>query len=176
MEKIATAKMKYAKIAPRKARLLADIIRKMPVKRAEAELIFAPQRAAAQILKTLRSAVANAVHNGKADPSKLFISEIRVDGGPMLKRWMPRARGSLSMIQKKTSHINITLGSSDKISSPDFVFFKKEPKIKIVKSKNKKPSGNEKDKHPSIEEAGEIKKTGSKKPGVMKRIFRRKSI
>ena len=175
MEKIATAKMKYAKIAPRKARLLADVVRKMPVKRAEAELIVAPQRAGIQILKILRSAVANAVHNGKADPLKLFISEIRVDGGPMLKRWMPRARGSSSMIQKKTSHISIILSSSDEISSPDFIFPKKEVKIKPIKPAKKKPPENEKEKHFS-EETGEVKKTASKKPGVMKRMFRRKSI
>ena len=135
--------------------------------------------------------MANAIQNDKADSAKLFVSNIKVDGGPMLKRWMPRARGASSMIQKKTSHISIALASSDKISDFNFVFPEKKRKIKPIKPAKTRVSETAKEKR-SVEDADKAKKTvPGKSPGLfqekssgsaqskknfMKRIFRRKSI
>ncbi len=109
-----TAKLRYLRIAPRKTRSVADLIRGLRVDEAEAQLMVQRRRPAKALLKLLRSAVANAKNN-KLNPDHLFVSEIRVDGGPMLKRYLPRARGSASPIQKKMSHISITLGVNENL-------------------------------------------------------------
>jgi large subunit ribosomal protein L22 len=101
--KQATAHLKYLRVAPRKVRFVADLIRKAPVTEAEAQLMLLPQRSSEHLLKLLRSAVANA-RVLKLDPAKLFVSSITVDEGPRLKRLSPRARGSAYIIQKKMSH------------------------------------------------------------------------
>ena len=106
------AKLNYLRQAPRKVRLVADLIRGMKVKEAKVQLEFSPKRASKALLKLLNSAIANAKHNfGLSDEEieKLVIKEIQVDEGPKLKRWMPQARGSAHPIHKKTSHITIIL-------------------------------------------------------------------
>ena len=109
-----SATLRYLRIAPRKVRSVADLVKGLTVNEAEAQLIVQRRRPAKSILKLLRSAVANAKNNAKLDPNHLFIQSIRVDGGPMLKRYLPRARGSASPIEKKMSHITITLGVNEK--------------------------------------------------------------
>src|ERR1700734_1563666 len=131
--KTQTAKLNFLRIAPRKTRSVADLIRGLPVDQAEAQLLVQRRRPAKALLKLLRSAVANAKNN-KLNADHLFVSEIRVDGGPMLKRSLPRARGSASPIQKKMSHVTITLGLDEKLA----------PKYKIVVPKKVKlPPGAE---------------------------------
>lgn len=103
------AKLSYLRIAPRKVRLIADLIRGKSVAEAERILNFAIKRGVKDILKLLKSAVASASHDFQLEESNLYIAKITVDEGPKLKRWMPRARGSASEIQKKTSHITIIL-------------------------------------------------------------------
>src|SRR5271157_1596534 len=94
-----TAKLSYLRMAPRKVRSVADLIRGLSVNEAEAQLLVQRRRPAGALLKLLRSAVANVKNNDKqANIEHLFISEIRVDQGPMLKRFLPRARGSASPI------------------------------------------------------------------------------
>lgn len=105
----AKAKLKYLRIAPRKTRLVADMIRGKGVKEAQGLLEFTAKKAAHPLLKLLRLAIANAVNNQKLDEDKLYIYKITVDEGPKYKRWMPRARGQAYEIQKKTSHITIVL-------------------------------------------------------------------
>ncbi|MCD6429427.1 50S ribosomal protein L22 [bacterium] len=104
-----SAKLKYLRIAPRKVRLVADLIRGKSVDEAIRVLSFTRKRAAQPILKLLNSAIANAVHNFRLNKDKLYISKITVDEGPKLKRWRPRARGMAYEIQKKTSHITLVL-------------------------------------------------------------------
>lgn len=110
----AIAQLRNLHIAPRKVRLVADLVRGKTAEEAGALLNFTVKRAAGPILKLLNSAVANAKNNFQLNPNNLYISKITVDEGPKMKRWMPRARGSASEIQKKTSHIYLALDEIDK--------------------------------------------------------------
>jgi len=103
------AKLRYLRIAPRKVRLVADLIRKKPVNEALVILDFTRKKAALPLKKLLNSAIANAKNNFQLDPSNLYISKITVDEGPKYKRWMPRARGRADLILKRTSHITLVL-------------------------------------------------------------------
>ena len=96
--------------SPRKVRLVGDLIKGKSVNTALVELSFLPKRAALPIEKLLRSAVANAKQEG-AVVEKLFVKSIAVDKGTVLKRSMPRARGSAARILKRSSHIAVELGS-----------------------------------------------------------------
>lgn len=100
-------------MAPRKVRSVGDLIKGLPVNEAEAQLMVQTRRPSQPILKLLRSAVANAKNNGLSNTDHLFVSNVRVDGGPMLKRILPRARGSASPIQKKMSHVTLILGVNE---------------------------------------------------------------
>lgn len=107
-----TAKLRYLRIAPRKVRLVADLIRGKNVEQATHILSFTRKRAAKPILKLLNSAIANAINNFQLKKENLYIDKITVDEGPKLKRWRPRARGVAYEIQKKTSHITLVLKES----------------------------------------------------------------
>jgi len=163
------AKLNYLKIAPRKTRLAASMIRGLSVNEAEAQLLLNPQRVNLSLLKLLRSAVIGAKHDKELNPENLFISEIRVDNGPMQKRFMPRAMGRATPIQKKSSHITLVLAESDKLKSPRFKITKPERISKREKARMTRDIKREKEK--------ETEKTKPmEKPGFMRRIFRRKSI
>lgn len=108
------AHLRYLRIAPRKVRLVADLIRGKPVKEAEKILNFVPKKAALPLLKLLKSAIANAKNNFKIEEKTLFISKILVNEGPKLKRIFPRARGRADIIQKKMSHITLVLDKIEK--------------------------------------------------------------
>lgn len=101
----ATAKLTNYRQAPRKVRLLADLVRGKSVDRALAQLTMLPKRASEPVIKLINSAVAN---SGVA-ATELYISEIQVNGGVVFKRSMPRARGRASQILKRTSHITLAL-------------------------------------------------------------------
>ncbi|MBT5027290.1 MAG: 50S ribosomal protein L22 [Nitrospinaceae bacterium] len=104
------ALLKHTRTAPRKARLVADMIRGKNVNDAINILAFTRKRAAGTIQKLLKSAIANAEENHKVlDVDDMVIKNIRVDEGVTWKRNMPRARGTSNMIQKKTSHITLIL-------------------------------------------------------------------
>lgn len=104
-----TAKLRFARIAPQKARLVARTVHGLPAEAAEVRLRLLRQRAAPLIAKLLRSAVANAKENFQLDPKGLRVVRVLVNEGPRLKRWMPRARGSSNRIIKRTSHIEVVL-------------------------------------------------------------------
>ena len=101
------AKLRFARISPQKARLVADEVRGMPVERALDTLQFSTKKAAHIVRKVLESAVANAEHNEGADIDELKVATIMVDEGPTMKRMKPRARGSADRIFKRTSHVTI---------------------------------------------------------------------
>ena len=101
------AKLRFARISPQKARLVADEVRGMPVERALETLQFSTKKAAQIVRKVLESAVANAEHNEGADIDELKVSTIMVDEGPTMKRMKPRARGRADRIFKRTSHVTI---------------------------------------------------------------------
>lgn len=102
------AKHSFARIAPRKARLIADMVRGRDVQDALNILKFTPNRAAPMISKVLTSAVANA-NEAEADLDALVVSEIRVDEGPRMKRLRPKDRGRAHIITKATSHISVAV-------------------------------------------------------------------
>ncbi|MCH8741499.1 50S ribosomal protein L22 [Patescibacteria group bacterium] len=104
-----TAKLRYLRIAPRKVRLISDLIRGKSIREAQALLNFTTKKAALPVLKLLKQAIANIKQSSQIEEGNLYISKITVDEGPKLKRWMPRARGQVSEIQKKTSHIILVL-------------------------------------------------------------------
>ena len=105
----ARACAKYVRIAPRKARLVVDQIRNKSVEQALEILQFSPRAAAEPVSKVVRSAVANAENNNNLRADNLVIAAAYVDEGPTLKRIRPRAKGSASRINKRTSHITVVV-------------------------------------------------------------------
>ena len=107
----AKAILRSARISPQKARLVADQVRGMPVARASDLLQFSDKKAAHLIRKVLMSAISNAENNQGADVDDLKVATICVDEGPMLKRFMARAKGRGTRILKRTSHITVVVGA-----------------------------------------------------------------
>ena len=105
----AKAVARTVRIAPRKVRLVVDLIRGKQVGEAVAILRHTPKAASPVVEKVLKSAVANAEHNYELDVNNLVVSEIYVDEGPTLKRFRPRAQGRASAINKRTSHITVVV-------------------------------------------------------------------
>lgn len=97
---------RYARISERKARLVARMINGMPCDQALETLRFTHKRASMFVKKVLQSAMANA-NEREANMNRLFVSEARVDPGPIIKRFRPKDRGRAHSIQKRTSHIII---------------------------------------------------------------------
>ena len=163
MNKSQLAQLNYLHIAPRKVRLISDTLKGMPVKEAEAQLILRVQRSAKPLLKLLRSAIANA-RNQKMDASRLFVSSIRVDQGPMLKRFLPRAQGRATPIHKKMSHVTLILSEAETRPVERFII-----NLPVKQKKTKKEKVR-----PKVEADKSEKKV--ERPGFFKRLFRRKSV
>jgi ribosomal protein L22 len=106
---VVSARAKYVRSAPRKARLVMDHIRGKNVEQAQAILRHAPRAVSGDILKLLNSAVANAESSYELGPDELRIERAFVDEGPIIKRFRPRARGRATRILKRTSHMTIEL-------------------------------------------------------------------
>jgi len=104
---------RFARISPRKVRLIADLIRGRDVNEALNVLKFTPNRAAGMVRKALASAVANA-DEAEADVDLLFVETAFVDEGPTIKRWRPKDRGRAYPIQKRTSHITVVVEEATK--------------------------------------------------------------
>lgn len=105
----ARAQAKMIRVAPQKARLVVDLVRGKSVKEALGILEYTNKSATPAIIKVVKSAAANAVHNENAEESKLYIKEIFVDEGPTLKRFAAKAKGSGTRILKRTSHITVVV-------------------------------------------------------------------
>jgi ribosomal protein L22 len=106
---VVRASAKYVRTAPRKARLVADQVRGLPVTEARTLLRFSTRGAASDIDKLLASATANAENNHDLVGDDLRIAEITVDEGPTLKRWRARARGRATRVEKRTCHVKVAL-------------------------------------------------------------------
>ncbi len=100
---------RFARIAPRKARLVADLIRGKAIDEADAMLAFSKKRAAVIFRKALAAAAANAENEGQLDRRLLRVTEVRVDEGPTIKRGRPKDRGRFHPILKRTSHIHVAV-------------------------------------------------------------------
>ncbi len=106
---VVKAKARYVRIAPRKARLIADQVRGMHIEKARALLQFSPRGAAHDIHKLINSAAANAENNHDLIGDEMRVASITVDEGPTLRRFRPRAMGRATPINKRTSHIAVAL-------------------------------------------------------------------
>jgi ribosomal protein L22 len=106
---VVRASAKYVRVAPRKARLIADQVRGMHIEQARALLQFSPRGAAEDIQKLINSAAANAENNHDLVGDEMRITTITVDEGPTLRRFRPRALGRATPINKRTSHITVAL-------------------------------------------------------------------
>ncbi|HWW66880.1 MAG TPA: 50S ribosomal protein L22 [Solirubrobacterales bacterium] len=110
---VVRASSRYVRIAPRKARLVADQVRGLQIDKARALLQFSPRAAAHDIRKLIDSAAANAENNHDLIADEMRVAEITVDEGPTLKRFRPRALGRATPIHKRTSHIAVALSPEE---------------------------------------------------------------
>ncbi len=149
----ARAIARYLKIGPRKMRLVMNAIRSMPAERALVQLMHRPMKAARLAVKVLKGAMANAQAK-KMDRSRLVVSEVRVDGGPSMKRLMPRSMGRADRILKRSTHLTIILRESN--AAPQA---KTKPASEEGKSEKKMPAKPK----ASMGKAKEAKKFASKK-------------
>jgi large subunit ribosomal protein L22 len=164
------ARLRYLRIAPRKVRLVGALVTGLRVDEAEAQLMHERRRPAKPLLKLLRSAVADAKDSKKKlEPDRLYVESVRVDGGPMLKRFLPRARGMATPIHKKMSHVTLVLAELPTAAAPKF-------KI-VVKKKTKLPPGERKSakKEKTVAEERETRRR-DRRPGFFRRMFSRKSV
>jgi len=128
-----TAKLNDYRQSPRKVRLVANLIKGKKVDDARVSIKFLIKRASKPLSDLLESAVANAIHNFNLTADKLYIKEFRVDGGAILKRRMPRARGMAYPINKRTSHVFIELDTVDNMPKNNKKEVKSVKKITIKK-------------------------------------------
>lgn len=142
------AHLRNLRISSRKVRLVADVIRGMNVQNAKIQLEFINKKSSQPVLKLLNSAIANAKHNFDLDENNLYVSSIFVNEGATLKRWIPRAMGRASRINKRTSHITIVL---DKLKED-----------KVIKEKKEKSSASQDIDAKKVEKTEEVKEEKSK--------------
>lgn len=180
------AQAKYIRISPRKMRLVADAIRGMDAVLALDYLRFVNKSAVGPITKILNSVLANAENNFKLKRENLYIKKITVDGGPTLKRWMPRAFGRATPIRKRSAHLLIILEERVKSTKkPKEVKSEKDTKgvkkaegkkeLKTIKPEEiKKAEGGAGSKKAGASTPTSIKGT-EKGKGFVKKIFSRKT-
>lgn len=186
------AKAKFIRMSPTKIRLVANLIKQLPVAKALDQLRFINKLAAEPLANLIKSAMANAEHNFELAKENLFIKELTINQGPTLKRWMPRAHGRATPIRKRTSHINLVLGE---IKASGIVTVKKhqiDAPIKLDAQPKKEASVKlkeaAKEKAVEIKEEGKVivdprlegrgghaKIEGGSSKGFVGKIFRRKS-
>jgi large subunit ribosomal protein L22 len=112
--------MKYVRISPFKARLVADLVRGKPVEAAYTILEYTRKRSSVPIMKTIKSAVSNAIAQKgtfEVKPEDMYVADIRVDEGPMMKRFRPMAMGRAGMIRRRTSHISVIVRTRSEVFS-----------------------------------------------------------
>jgi large subunit ribosomal protein L22 len=113
----AFASARFVRITPMKARRVVDLVRGLPVDEALSLLQFAPQAASETVYKVLESAIANAETTEGLDTEDLIVAVGRVDEGPTMKRWRPRAQGRATRILKRTSHITLVVQPADAVAA-----------------------------------------------------------
>lgn len=105
----AKAVVRHVRMSPRKMRIIANLVRGKRVDEAMSLLKLMPKKAAYVIRKLLISAVANAEHQGQQDVDQLVITSCTIDGGPIVKRWLPRAMGRANRVNHRTSHVTVVV-------------------------------------------------------------------
>ena len=133
------ASLKNYRRSARKVRELANVLRGMEIEKAAFQLMTWQKGASEDVLNLLKSAVANAQNNFKLKEEDLYISEIKVNEGPTMKRWRPRAHGRAAKILKRTCHIELVLEAKEKPAKKEKEVSKKEtPKKKAATKKEVK--------------------------------------
>jgi large subunit ribosomal protein L22 len=173
---IIKASLNYLNISPRKVRLVTEAIKGLEAKKAIAQLSYIHNRASKPILKLLLSAIANAHHNFNiSEASDLYIKNIFVIQGPMLKRWRPRAFGRAFTVRKRRSHVIIeieaegsrSVAKNQKKVVDEHTYEQEKTNIENIKlNKEKQPFFNKKE-----ETSRKIQDRN-----VKKRFFQRKAI
>src|SRR3989338_7962891 len=184
------ASLKNIRMAPRKVRLTANLIKGMSAARAKAQLTFLVKKPAPLILKLVNSAIANAKHNFDIEASNLFVKAITVEAGATLKRWMPRAMGRASAIRKRTCSVILILdelapGSGKKKAAPEIDILKADEVLPEIKerettkelpAKTLKPPGPAPARPHGASSKSKEKNFSRQTFGNIKKMFRRKSI
>jgi large subunit ribosomal protein L22 len=163
------ASVKHLRMSPRKARLVIDVIRKMPVLDALDQLKFVNKLAAEPIATLLKSAIANGVNTYNLEASNLYIKEIRSDEGVMLKRWMPRAHGRATSIRKRGCHIAVVLAEIKESGKKEKKVVKAAEPVKLEKL------AKEGEKATAKTALKTTKEKGQKAAGEKTKMFRRKA-
>lgn len=142
------AQLNYAHIAPRKMRLVINMLKGMSTGDAELVLTGTVKRSAAPVLKLLKSAVANAKNNFQLDESTLYVKDIKVNAGPMAKRMMPRAFGRGATIRKRTSHVILVIESREGGAMPTKKVQRKkdQPIVRDAQAEDLKPDVTDQEK------------------------------
>ncbi len=161
----AIAKLNNLKIAPRKVRLVSNLIKGQSVNVGLTQLQMMPWRSAPEVAKLVKSAVANA-RSKNMNVEKLIIESITVDEGPMLKRFLPRAMGRATPIHKKMSHLTVILDEKEGIK-PKYTIHESPKKTKRVKKER------DIDKQKFQKEKVANKEA---RPGFFQKLFNRKAI
>jgi large subunit ribosomal protein L22 len=133
----ATAVLKNVRTSAQKGRLVADLIRDLPVARALEVLEFSPKKVAKSLRKVLESAIANAENNAGADVDELRVATVLVDNGPQMKRMQPRAKGRGVRIIKRMSHFTVIVSDEKKARAPKKVIGKAVSTDKSAGTKGK---------------------------------------
>lgn len=184
------ASLNNIRMAPRKVRLTANLVKGMSVSRAKNQLAFLVKKPAPFILKLVNSAAANAKHNWQIAESNLFIKSIVVEAGATMKRWMPRAMGRASAIRKRTCSVilvleELTPGGAKKKAAQKIDILKKDEALPEVQEKEKRtepavkeisPKGVAPEKPYGASSESKQKHIARQTLGNIKRVFRRKSI
>lgn len=167
------ASLKHLRIAPRKTRLVAALIRNMEVNKAANQLKFLNKKAAKPVLKLLQSAISSSVNNYDLDKNNLLIKEIKIEDGKTLKRWMPKAHGRATVIRKRMSHIYITL--AEIVDGGERVAKKVKIEEPVKMDELAKKPKAEKSKSDKKEKTVEGKGSKSDSQSFASKVFRRKA-
>jgi large subunit ribosomal protein L22 len=184
------ASLNNLRMAPRKVRLVANLIKGMSVPQAKAQLSFLVKKPAPLILKLINSATANAKHNFEIEENNLAIEKILVESGSTFKRWLPRAMGRATPIRKRTCSIKLVLKTlapiaekkkkpkKPQIVKPDEILPEAvgQPEEKVEIETEAKPKGAPPVKPFGVSSQAKKKYFSRQTFGNIKKIFRRKSI
>jgi len=163
------ANLKHLRMSPRKARLVIDVIRKMPVEIALDQLKFMNKLAAEPVAKLIQSAIANGENTYNLERGNLYIKEIRSDEGVMLKRWMPRAHGRATSIRKRGCHLTLVLGEIKASGQKEAKVVKVADPVKLEKLVKEGEAATQK------VTAKVEREKGKKAAGEKTKMFRRKA-
>lgn len=173
--KVYTATLRYARISPRKVNYVAELIRGLSANRALEVLMFSQRRASYFLYKLLKSAISNAVNqNDKIDVDKLYLKEVVVNGGPIMKRMGSAPRGRAVLIRRRFAHITISLVEAQEISK-EREKQTKQPKIE-KKERTETASAQLQTQQSSEQKSTEIDKTKTETKKIIEAESGEKSI